>query len=102
MTCSSPLGVSWGNVRGGGGRGSTNAALVSGCDVSVFVARAAVLAVFRAATTGEVPSLVRAAAAAAAAWAAWRSFFLLLSSAPRLELRGRLDEGGERLGARLL
>lgn len=40
--------------------------------------------------------------ARAAASAAWRSFFLLLSSAPRLEFRGRREEGGERLDGRLL
>lgn len=38
----------------------------------------------------------------AAATAAWRSFFLRLSSAPRLELSGRREEGGERLVGRLL
>lgn len=47
---------------------------------------------------GEVaPLLARAAASAA-----WRSFFLRLSSAPRLELSGRREEGGERLAGRLL
>lgn len=43
----------------------------------------------------EAPLLARAAASAAC-----RSFFLRLSSAPRLELRGR--RGGERLVGRLL
>ena len=50
-------------------------------------------------TTGggvAAPPLARAAASAAC-----RSFFLRLSSAPRLELSGR-REGGERLVGRLL
>lgn len=67
VTCSSPRGVSWGNVGGGGGGGSADAAPVSGCGISVFVARAAVPAVFRALTTGDAPPPARAAAAAAAA-----------------------------------
>lgn len=47
---------------------------------------------------GEAPApLARAAASAAC-----RSFFLRLNSAPRLELSGRRDEGGERLVGRLL
>lgn len=46
---------------------------------------------------GEAPPLARAAASAA-----WRSFFLRLSSAPRLELSGKREEGGERLVGRLL
>lgn len=54
--------------------------------------------VLRADGGGEAPLLPRAAATAA-----WRSFFLRLSSAPRLELSGRRDvEGGERLVGRLL
>lgn len=55
------------------------------------------LADLRAGGRGDVPPLARAAASAAR-----RSFFLLLSSAPRLEFRGRRDEGGERLAGRLL
>lgn len=51
----------------------------------------------RAGRRGDVPPLARAAASAAR-----RSFFLRVSSAPRLELRGRRDEGGERLVGRLL
>lgn len=52
----------------------------------------------RADPGGEAPLVLRAAATAA-----WRSFFLRLSSAPRLELSGRRDvEGGERLVGRLL
>lgn len=46
---------------------------------------------------GDAPPLARAAASAAC-----RSFFLRLSSAPRLELSGRREEGGERLAGRLL
>lgn len=49
-------------------------------------------------TEGETAPEARAAASAAC----WRSFFRRLSSAPRLELRGRRVEGGERLVARLL
>lgn len=41
-------------------------------------------------------------AARAAASACWRSFLRRLSSAPRLELSGRREEGGEWLGGRLL
>lgn len=51
----------------------------------------------RAGGRGEAPPLARAAASAA-----WRSFFLRVSSAPRLELSGRREEGGERLVGRLL
>lgn len=51
----------------------------------------------RAGGSGETPPLARAAASAAC-----RSFFLRLSSAPRLELSGRREEGGERLAGRLL
>ena len=47
---------------------------------------------------GEVAPL----AARAAAAACWRSFFLRLSSAPRLELSGRREEGGDRLGGLLV
>lgn len=46
---------------------------------------------------GEAPPLARAAASAAC-----RSFFLRVSSAPRLELSGRRVEGGERLAGRLM
>lgn len=72
---------------------------LSGCVISVLVDRTAVPAGLRTAGTGDVPPPARAAAAASAAR---RSFFLLVSSAPRLELRGRRDVGGERLAARLL
>lgn len=52
----------------------------------------------RAGGGGEAPlPLARAAASAA-----WRSFFLRVSSAPRLEVSGRREEGGERLAGRLL
>lgn len=46
---------------------------------------------------GDAPLLARAAASAAC-----RSFFRRLSSAPKLEFRGRREEGGERLAGRLL
>lgn len=68
VTKSSPLGVSWGNVGGGGGgRGSVDAVLASGCGVSIFVARAAMPAGFRAPAAGDALPPARAAAAAAAA-----------------------------------
>lgn len=56
------------------------------------------LVFLRPATEGDAAPEARAAASAAC----WRSFFRRLSSAPRLELRGRRLEGGERLAARLL
>lgn len=95
---SSPLGASWGNAAGGGGRGSATAAeSLSDCGASVLFDRTKELVGLCAGGRGDVPPLARAAASAAK-----RSFFLRLSSAPRLELRGRRDEGGERLVARLL
>lgn len=97
-TWSSPLGASWGNGTGGGGGGSATAAeSLSGCGASALEGRAEALADLRAGGRGEVPPLARAAASAA-----WRSFFLRVSSAPRLELSGRREEGGERLAGRLL
>lgn len=61
----------------------------SGCAVSNLAGRIEdVLVALRAAREGEAPPVPRAAASAA-----WRSFFLRLSSAPRLELRGSRDEG---------
>jgi len=56
------------------------------------------LATLRAGGRGDALPVVLARAAASAAC---RSFFLRLSSAPKLELRGR-REGGERLAGRLL
>lgn len=57
-----------------------------------------VLVDLRPVTDGDAAPEARAAASAAC----WRSFLRRLSSAPRLELRGRREEGGERLAARLL
>lgn len=90
--------TSWGNSTGGGGRGSATAdESLSGCDASPLVDREEEgPAALRAGGRGEAPPLARAAASAAC-----RSFFLRVSSAPRLELSGR-REGGERLAGRLL
>lgn len=92
--CSSLLGPSWGVCT----KAVSAALSFSGCVVSVLVALAEVLVDLRPATDGEAAPEARAAASAAC----WRSFFRRLSSAPRLELRGRRAEGGERLAARLL
>lgn len=97
---SSPLETSWGNCVGGGGRGSAAAAESLSCGgASALAGREEDRPVdFRADGGGEAaPLLARAAASAA-----WRSFFLRLSSAPRLELSGSREEGGERLAGRLL
>lgn len=51
---------------------------------------------------GEAPPSSPPTLARAAASAACRSFFLRVSSAPRLEVSGRRVEGGERLAGRLL
>lgn len=84
---------------GGGGRGSAAAESLSGCEASALAGREEDgPADFRADGGGEAPPLV----ARAAASAAWRSFFLRLSSAPRLEFSGSREEGGERLVGRLL
>lgn len=85
---------------GGGGGGSAAAAeSLSGCEASALAGREdSGPAHLRADGGGEAPPLV----ARAAASAAWRSFFLRLSSAPRLELSGSRDDGGERLVGRLL
>lgn len=98
VTWSSPLGASWGNSACGGGRGSATAVeSLSGCGASALVDLIEEPAGLRAGGRGDAPPLARAAASAAR-----RSFFLRLSSAPRLELRGRREEGGERLAGRPL
>lgn len=91
---SSLLGPSWGVCT----EGVSAALSFSGCVASVLVALAEVLVDLRPATDGEAAPQARAAASAACC----RSFLRRLSSAPRLELRGRRAEGGERLVARLL
>lgn len=95
MPGSSLPGPSWGKGTGGGGGGSAES--LSACAASALPARGAEPVALRAGVTGDAPLLARAAASAA-----WRSFFLRLSSAPRLELSGRREEGGERLAGRLL
>lgn len=98
---SSALGTSWDNCWVGGSWGSDAATAVapfSGCRASALAGREdEELDGFWAVGSGEAPPLARAAASAAR-----RSFFLRLNSAPKLELRGRRDEGGERLAGRLL
>lgn len=99
MPCSSPVGVSWGVGADDRGWGSTaTAESLSGWGASALGGREEELGVLRVEGGGGEGAPPRAAATAA-----WRSFFLRLSSAPRLELRGRRDEeGGERLVGRLL
>lgn len=83
-----------------GGAGESAAAeSLSGCEASALVglADAVVTALRAAGGRGEAVPLARAAASAACS-----SFFLRLSSAPKLELRGRREEGGERLACLLL
>lgn len=73
---------------------------LSTCGGSVLVGREDVeLASFGVDGRGEEVPLALARAAASAAR---RSFFLRVSSAPKLELRGKRDAGGERLAGRLL
>lgn len=89
VTWSSLLPASCGNCAGGGGWVSAAAAeSLSDCEASALADREALEepVALHAATEGEEAPLARAAASAAC-----RSFFLRLSSAPRLELRGRRE-----------
>lgn len=94
----------WSSQQGGssgcGGGGGVSATAppesLSRCGASVLAERTDELTGLWTDEGGEVPPLARAAASAAR-----RSFFLRLSSAPRLEFRGS-REGGERLAGRLL
>lgn len=95
VTWSSPLGGSCGNCAGGGGWVSAAVAeSLSDCGASALATREEVEepVALRADRAGEAPPLARAAASAA-----WRSFFLRLSSAPRLEFSGRREGLGGRL-----
>lgn len=101
-TWSSALGPSGGNCAAGGGWVSSFAnESFSSCGGSAALAGrdGAELEALFVNGRGDAapPALARAAASAA-----MRSFFLRVSSAPKLELRGRREEGGERLAARLM
>ncbi len=87
-------GSSAGSVFGGGEGGfwGSGGGAVSSGGVSVFFAGAFAMLDVLGRREGEF----------LAAAAAWRSFFLRVSSAPRLEVIGKREDEGERLPGRLL